>query len=103
MRYPFNYRMFKLSGRIRYAHISSVILAVVVPLPAALVHLKGGYVITASPTLVCAGRNTDYNYYTFILPLSIILTITMCLLVLIFWTVLKVRDYASHNKLLNSL
>lgn len=91
MRYPFSYRVFKISGRIRYAHIISIILALVIPLPGALVHLKGGFVLTASPTVVCAGRSTDYNYYTIVLPLSIVLTITTCLIVLIFWTVLKVR------------
>lgn len=91
LRYPFSYRTFKLSGRARYAHIISILLAVLVPLPGALVHLEGGYVLTGSPSLVCAGRNTDYTYYTFILPLSIILAVTTCLLVLIFSIILKVR------------
>ena len=90
LKYPFNYRMFKISGKIRYAHIISVLLAVVLPLPGALVHLKGGYVITASPSLVCAGRNTDYTYFAFTLPLSVLLVITTCLIALILWTVLKV-------------
>lgn len=93
MRYPFSYRMFKISGRIRYVHVISVILAVVAPLPGALIHLKDGYIITANPSVICAGRNTDYTYYTFILPLSVVLAITMCLLVLIFWTVLKVSGF----------
>ena len=92
IKYPFNYRMFKLAGRTRYAHIISVVLAVVVPLPLALAHLKSGFIITANPSLVCVGRNRDYTYYTFILPISIIVAITSNLLVLIFWTVLKVRN-----------
>jgi hypothetical protein len=94
LRYPFSYRTFKLLGRARYAHIISVLVAVLLPLPAALIHLKGGYVITANPSLTCAGRNTDYTYYTFVLPLSVMLTITTCLIVLIFWTLLKVSVHA---------
>ena len=89
VRYPFSYRQLKISGRIRYAHIISVILAVVVPLPAALVHLKDGYIITANPTLVCAGRNTDFLYYTFILPISVVLVIATCLLVFMCWAIFK--------------
>ena len=97
MRYPFSYRAFSISTRIRYAHVISVILAVVIPLPGALIHLKGGYIIIGNPSLVCAGRNTDYTYYTFILPLSVLLAITTCLLVLIFWTLLKVVDMHQNN------
>ena len=91
LKYPFSYRTFKLTNRIRYAHVISVLLAVVLPLPGALIHLKGGFVVTGNPALVCAGRNTDYTYYTFILPLSVILAVTTCLLVLIFSIILKVH------------
>ena len=88
--FPFNYRHLRISGRIRYAHIISVVLAVVVPLPAALVHLKDGHIAFISPTLLCRGRNEDYAYYTFVLPVSIIMCITSCLLVVIIWTIFKV-------------
>ena len=89
--FPFSYRRLKLSGRIRYAHIFCVVLALVIPLPAALIHLKDGHNSIYTPTLVCAGRNTDYTYYTFVLPLSIILCVTSCLLVGIIWTIFNVR------------
>ena len=88
--FPFNYRQLRISGRIRYAHIISVVLAVVVPLPAALVHLKDGHIAFITPALLCQGRNRDYTYYTLVLPLSIIMCITSCLLVVIIWTIFKV-------------
>ena len=88
--FPFNYRQLRISGRIHYAHITSIVLAVVVPLPAALVHLKDGHIAFYTPTLFCQGRNRDYTYYTFILPVSIIMCITSCLLVVIIWTIFKV-------------
>ena len=88
--FPFNYRQLRISRRIRYAHIISVVLAVVVPLPAALVHLKDGHIAYYTPTILCQGRNRDYAYYTFVLPVSIIMCITSCLLVVIIWTIFKV-------------
>ena len=90
--FPFSYRSLKLSGRIRYTHIFCVVLAVIVPLPAALAHLKDGYVINFTPTLVCTGRSEDYNFYTVVLPLSIILCVMLCLLVVIIWTIFNVRQ-----------
>ena len=89
--FPFSYRRLKLSGRIRYAHIFCVVLAVVIPLPAALVHLKDGYNSLTTPTLACTGRNADYTYYTYVLPVSIILCVTSCLLVVIIWIIFNVR------------
>ena len=89
--FPFSYRSFKESGRVRYAHIISVILILVVPLPLALVHLKEGYTITATPPYGCFGMHRDYNFYAFIFPLSIVLAITTCLMALIFWIIFKVR------------
>lgn len=89
--YPFSYRQLKISGRIRYAHIISIILASVYPLPAALIHLQDGYIVTRSPAYACLGRNTDHTFYTFVLPVSIILAAIVCLLVLVFWTILKVN------------
>lgn len=93
VRKPFSYQRFKKSGRITYAHIISVIFGVTVPLPSALLPMIDGYVITATPTAVCAGRNLDVTYYTFILPMSVSLGTTSCLLVLIVWTIFKVSSY----------
>lgn len=90
LRYPFKYRELKISERIRYAHIISVIVAIVVPLFPALINLKGGYVLTSIPSLACVGRSTEYIYYTIILPVSVILAILISLLALIVWTIFKV-------------
>ena len=91
--FPFSYRQLKISGRIRYAHVGSVVLAILIPLPAGLIHLKDGYVDSLIPSLSigCVGLRFDYNYYTLILPLSVLVAIATCLLVLIIWTLFKVR------------
>ena len=88
--FPFSYRQLRVTKRIRYAHVISVLLAVILPLPGALVPLKDGFVSTRNPTLTCVGRNTDHVYYTLILPLSIVIGISSYLLLLTTWTILKV-------------
>ena len=88
--FPFKYRQLKISGRMRYAHIISVVLAVVIPIPAALVHLKDGHSARFTPTFLCPGRNLDYTYYTLILPASIVVCVTSCILVVILWIIFKV-------------
>ena len=89
--FPFSYRQLKISGRIRYAHVGSVVLAILIPLPAGLIHLKDGYINSLIPTIGCVGYHSDFNYYTLVLPLSVLVAITTCLLVLIIWTLFKVR------------
>ena len=90
--FPFNYRKFRMSGRIRHAHIISVVLAVVIPIPAPLIHLKDGYEFTSSfPAVHCIPRNVGLTFYTMVIPISILLCITTYLRVLIIWTIFKVN------------
>jgi hypothetical protein len=91
MNFPFSYREMQTSGRIKYAHITVVLLALAIPLPGALVPLKDGYFAARNPTILCTGRNTDHRYYTFVLPISIILGTTSYLLILTCWKIVKVR------------
>ena len=59
----------------RNAHIISILLAAVSPLPGALVHLKDGYIVTRSSAFVCLGRNRGFTFYGFVLPTSILFPI----------------------------
>jgi hypothetical protein len=89
--FPFSYRGLWASGRIKYAYITVVLLALVIPLPGALVPLKDGYFAARNPTLFCTGRNTDHRYYTFVLPISIMSGTNAYLLILICWKIVEVR------------
>ena len=89
--FPFSYRKFRLKNRVRSAHILCVIFALILPLPGALVHLKDGYVYPTTPVYACLGRNFELTYYTLIVPVSIALCTTACLLVLVFWKIFKVK------------
>ena len=90
VRFPFNYRSLKASGNVRYAHIISVLLVVILPIPGPFIILKDGYLITDNPNLVAAGRNPDLTYFFFTLPSNTLLFITSVMLFLLFWTVFKV-------------
>lgn len=96
--FPFSYRQFKISGRICYTHIICVVLAVVIPIPGGLVHLKDGYITAGNPATVCVGRNLDYTYYTFIIPISVTLAMMSCLLVLTIWTIFKVQSDIARSR-----
>ena len=101
--FPFNYRRLRISGKSRYAHIISVLVALILPLLGALVPLKEGYFSSRSPTLACIARNADYIYYFLVLPISIILCISSCLLVITFWKIFKVSDVVRYSESLMTL
>lgn len=91
VRFPYSYRHLKTSGRLRYAHIITVLSAVVLPIPGPLVLLFiDGYMVTDHPNLITAARNPDLYFFLFTLPASILVAIICIMLVLTFWTILKV-------------
>ena len=89
--FPFHYRRFKAEGRIKYIHITSVILALVLPAISALLHLVNGYSIGPGQIGVCMGRSIAITYFATLLPLSVILPMNTSALVIIFWKILKVK------------
>ena len=86
---PFSYQRFKLSGRIRIAHIISVLLGLLVPLPTPLMQLVHGYIQYFS---FCIGNKRDYVYYTWLLPITISIGITTFMQIYIIWTIFKVNS-----------
>jgi hypothetical protein len=88
--FPFHYRKTKDAGRTRHIHIVIALTSLILPLPFALVHLKDGFASADYPTTSCIGRSSDFNYYFFTLPESVMLCITAVLLVFVFRKVLKV-------------
>ena len=88
--FPFHYRTFKMAGRIKYIHVTSVVLSLVLPAIPPLLHLIDGYVIGAGSLEACAGRNRIVTYFAITLPISILMAIASSALVLIFWKILKV-------------
>ena len=88
--YPFSFRQLKITGNIRYAHIISILVALLIPLPSAFTQLAGGSLFVTSLVLPCLGLDSNYIYYTFVLPVSVLLIGQLALLVLIIWILFKV-------------
>ena len=88
---PFSYQQFKkLSGKVRIAHIISVLLGLLVPLPSALLPLVDGHTQYYSIVFHCTPANEKYVYYTLTLPLSIFAGISTLIQIYTTWTIFKV-------------
>ena len=88
---PFSYRQFKeFSGKVRIAHIISVLLGLLVPLPSGLLFLVDGNTPSFSIVLYCAQADENYIYYTLTLPLSIFAGISTFIQIYTTWTIFKV-------------
>ena len=88
---PFSYRQFKLSGKIRIAHIISVLLGLLVPLPSGLLFLVVGHTQSFSLVLFCTPVDeNNYIYYTLTLPISIFAGISTFIQIYTTWALFKV-------------
>ena len=94
--FPFHYRRFKIEGRIKYIHVTTVVFALVFPAILALLNLIDGYSIAPGPIDACTGRNVTITYFTTILPVSVLLAVATSVLVILFWKIFKVRNTMQH-------
>lgn len=110
--FPFHSRSFQKSHRMKYLHITSVAIGILVPLAPVVVTMaqfshgkssaeavKGGlgFGITRFPPLLCTGRDGDTIFYSLIVPIDVIVMIGMAFLVSLFWIVHKVRHSCSST------
>ena len=94
VKYPFNFRYMKISGKMRYFHITAVILVLLLPLPSPFILLfLDGYMITITslPSVGAFGRNPDEFFYCFTIAATISLAITAILMEFVCWTVFQVQ------------
>ena len=82
----------KAQGKLKYAHISSVVIAIILPLVPALLPLIDGYSIVLSSFDVCFGRNVALTYFTLVLPFSILIAFATTILIAMFWKIVKVME-----------
>ena len=96
--FPFHFWKFKAEGKLKYVHIATLLIALLLPLVPALLQLKDGYVVANSPTVICYGRSIDITFFSFILPMSTILAVATSILTIMFWIIFKVNTSDSmHN------
>ena len=86
--FPFHYKRFKASGRLKYFHITAVVLTITLPAIPALALLRDGYHI--SRFAFCTGRSLNTIFYGFVLPFSILSGTTTTLMAIVSWNTFKV-------------
>ena len=106
LKFPFQAKAFQRSHRMKYLHIASVVVGLLVPFVPVVATMiqfsygkssaeavKGGlgFGIVRFPPILCVGRHKDTTFYSLILPLCIILLIGITFLIFVFWIIHKVR------------
>ncbi len=113
-RFPLHFRSFQKLKRIKYIHITCVILGLVVPILPIVVtagdHAMDvkrndslaiphgfGFGMTNFPPVLCAGLDSDASFYSLVLPILVLTEIGMTLLVFAFWDVRRVGSTTSKH------
>jgi len=97
IQFPFHARLFKTTGRIKYIHITMVIVGLVLPtLPVIVAFTAGnpssrGFRPTRFPPILCTSLQRDPTFYSLVLPINILIAVGVPLVIIIFWTIHKVH------------
>ena len=107
LRFPFHSRRLEYTGRMKYLHLTAVIIGLFVPvIPIVIVMVnhvmedsksnnssppgKLGFGLVNFPPILCFGTDSKVIYYSYILPINVILIGGIALLVVAFWIIHKV-------------
>ena len=88
--FPFLYHKIKTEGKLKYIHITTVMIALILPLVPALLPLIDGYGVIPTSIGICVGRNIVITYFSLVLPFSILFAIASTVLIAVFWRLFKV-------------
>jgi len=99
--WPFQASVLPASKRV-VLHICASALALTLPIvPVCIIFYLSTekFTITRFPPVLCAAGSLKYNFYAFMLPISIIIASGLTLLVLIFWKLAKVSwEFFCYHK-----
>ena len=97
--FPLHFRQMKTERKLKYFHITTVLLAVLLPTLPALINLHEGYTMADTPTTVCFGRSVTVTFFALILPLSVLIAVATSAMIITFWKILKVHfhKFSSHS------
>ncbi|CAI8034489.1 hypothetical protein GBAR_LOCUS19414, partial [Geodia barretti] len=97
VQFPFHARYYDQTNRTKYVHITCVVAAIILPLYAPLaIALKGGFIPSRFPPIICLGREVDANFYAVLAPITILLGIGTTMLLLILW---RIRQVTRHTQI----
>ncbi len=91
--WPFQASIIQASKKQVLLHMIAVFVALVLPaVPVLIIHYLSpqGFTVTRFPPILCAAYSLTFNFYIFMLPISIIIACGLSLLVLTFWKLAKV-------------
>ena len=80
-----------MGGKLKYFHITTVLMALFFPTLPALINLHEGYTMADTPTTLCIGRSVAVTFFALIFPLSILIAVATSALIIMFWKILKVK------------
>ena len=97
IQFPFRAQSLQAAGRVKYIHITMVIVGLVLPtLPVVVAFTAGnpdarGFGLVRFPTFICTSLQRDPTFYSLVLPVNILAAIGVPLLIIIFWIIHKVH------------
>ena len=101
IRFPIHAKTFETSHRVKYVHITMVVVGLALPiLPVIVTFTTGdpsGFGMTRFPPILCTSLQKDSTFYSLVLPINILTIIGTPLLIIIFWTIHKVMAVYTHN------
>ena len=85
----------------KYLHLALFLFAIILPAAPVLIIMfassqKGGFTITRTPPILCAGYDLHTNFWAFIFPTSLMLAVGVTLMVFILRIVIKVVKLALY-------
>ena len=113
LRFPFHSRAYQTAHRIKYIHITCVAIGIIFPaLPVVATMSQAAYGTSSAdavkaglgfglirfPPILCTGRHGDTTFYSLILPSLLILMVGMTFLLIIFWTIHRVRRSTLYSE-----
>lgn len=83
--YPVYYRVMSDSGKMKYVHLSVVVVAVTLPMILILMYsIKGGFGFNLLLHYSCFPNNTTAVFYSFIIPLDLFIITNLVMLLIVF-------------------
>jgi len=98
--FPLYNRELNVSGKIKYIHITMVLLGLILPcMPVAVTFGTGGFSPndTRFPPIICLGRDRGATVYSLTIAESVLIATGISLLIFVFWKIIKVKFVFSYR------
>ena len=98
--FPLYNRELDISGKIKYIHITMVLLGLILPcVPVAVTFGTGGFALrdTRFPPIICFGRDRGATVYSLTIAESVLVATGISLLIVVFWKIIMVTFLCSYS------